>query len=200
MTIYYLYTKTHKITGLKYLGYTGKADPHKYPGSGIHWVRHLKLHGYDFSTEILHECQSKTEIKERGLYYSELWDIVNVKDENGKKIWANLKPESGDGGVTPEIVDKMIRTKKANGTLNSAPLVAAKILATRRKNGIKTHQTPESIAKQLATKRRNGTLNTASPEATAKTLATKLKNNTQSNPEIVAKRMATRIRNRLSKM
>jgi len=30
---------------------------------------------------------------------SEQWNIVNAKDENGKKIWANLKPENGlDGG------------------------------------------------------------------------------------------------------
>jgi len=98
MTIYYLYVKTHKITGLKYLGYTGKADPYKYLGSGEYWKTHLKKHGKEITTEILHECQSKTEIKDRGLYYSELWNVVDACDVLGKKTWANLKPEAGEGG------------------------------------------------------------------------------------------------------
>jgi hypothetical protein len=41
MTIY-LYVKTHNNTGMKYLGKTTKPDPHKYPGSGKRWTRHLK--------------------------------------------------------------------------------------------------------------------------------------------------------------
>jgi NUMOD3 motif len=94
MTIY-LYVKTHQKTGLKYLGKTTKSDPYGYTGSGIHWIRHLKLHGYDYSTEILKECQSPEELKEWGLYYSNLWNIVE-SDE-----WANLKPEIGDGGNKP---------------------------------------------------------------------------------------------------
>ena len=99
MTIYYLYIKTHNITGLKYLGYT-KQDPCKYKGSGKHWTNHIKKHGYDVTTEILKECSTKDEIKEWGLYYSNIWDIVEAKNEQGDKIWANLKPEEGDGGTT----------------------------------------------------------------------------------------------------
>jgi hypothetical protein len=38
MTIYYLYVKTHNITGLKYLGYTSRKNPHKYTGSGTRWL------------------------------------------------------------------------------------------------------------------------------------------------------------------
>ena len=94
----YLYIKTHNKTGLKYLGKTICTNPHKYPGSGVYWKHHLNLHGYDYSTEIIKECQSKEEIAYWGLYYSELWNIVNARDENGKKIWANLRPENGDGG------------------------------------------------------------------------------------------------------
>ena len=45
MTIYYLYVKTHRITGLKYLGKT-KQDPYKYRGSGVYWTSHIKKHGY----------------------------------------------------------------------------------------------------------------------------------------------------------
>jgi hypothetical protein len=100
MTIYYLYVKTHNITGLKYLGYTKRKDPHKYKGSGEYWSKHINVHGYDVTTEILKECLSKQEIKEWGMYYSKLWDIVEARDEHGNKTWANLRPEEGDGGAT----------------------------------------------------------------------------------------------------
>jgi Mor family transcriptional regulator len=102
MTIYYLYVKTHNKTGLKYLGYTGKKDPYKYKGSGKYWTRHIKKHGYDVTTEILKECSTKDEIKYWGLYYSNLWNIVEAKDNQGVKLWANLKLEQGDGGGNPE--------------------------------------------------------------------------------------------------
>jgi hypothetical protein len=52
----------------------------------------LKVHGCNYSTEILKECITKEEIKYWGLYYSELWDIVESNE------WANLKLEKGDGG------------------------------------------------------------------------------------------------------
>ena len=93
MTIY-LYKKTHKNTGLKYLGQTSKKDPHKYPGSGVYWLRHLEKHGYDYDTEILKECQTKDEIKYWGTHFSNLWDVVNDSS------WANLKSEEGNGGKT----------------------------------------------------------------------------------------------------
>lgn len=92
MTIYTLYVKTHNKTGLKYLGQTTKTDPHKYPGSGKYWTAHLNKHGYDYTTEILQECQSKEELKKQGLHYSDIWNVVESAE------WANLKPESGDGG------------------------------------------------------------------------------------------------------
>lgn len=92
MNIYYLYVKTHRITGLQYLGYTSKSDPYSYHGSGKRWNLHLKKHGYNFDTKILHRCVSKTSIRAWGLFYSKLWSIV---DSNK---WANLKDESGDGG------------------------------------------------------------------------------------------------------
>ena len=92
MTIY-LYKKTHNKTGLQYLGKTIK-DPYKYKGSGDHWIPHIKKHGYDVTTEILRECQTNEEVKEWGLYYSELWNVVDSKD------WANMRPEEGTGGGT----------------------------------------------------------------------------------------------------
>ena len=108
MTIY-LYVKTHNKTGLKYLGKTSKQDPHKYTGSGTRWLNHLRKHGYDYNTEILLECQTIEEIKHWGMYYSSLWNVVESSD------WANLKPESGDGGViTSEIAIKISNALKGH--------------------------------------------------------------------------------------
>jgi hypothetical protein len=90
----YLYKKTHRKTGLQYLGKTKNVDPFTYPGSGIYWTSHLNVHGDDCDTEILKECNTNEELKEWGLYYSALWNVV---ESDG---WANLKEESGDGGDT----------------------------------------------------------------------------------------------------
>ena len=88
----YLYLKTHNVTGLKYLGKTKSKNPHKYKGSGVYWKKHIEKHGYDVTTEILFESEDLEEIKDKGLYYSNLWNVVNSKE------FANLKEESGDGG------------------------------------------------------------------------------------------------------
>jgi len=87
----YLYIKTHRKTGLKYLGKTVQ-DPFAYPGSGIRWLRHVRKHGNDVNTEILKECKNNEEVKAWGSYYSDLWQVVNNPE------WANLKPELGEGG------------------------------------------------------------------------------------------------------
>lgn len=89
----YLYVKTHNKTGLKYLG-TTKQDPYKYVGSGIRWRNHLKKHGIDISTEILCESLDASYIRQQGIYYSQLWNIVDSQE------WANLKIEEGDGGFS----------------------------------------------------------------------------------------------------
>ena len=93
MIIYYLYIKTHRKTGLKYLGQT-KQDPFKYRGSGKRWLNHIKKHGYDVDTEILLETSNKEELKETGIYYSNLWNIVQ------DNTWANIIIENASGGDT----------------------------------------------------------------------------------------------------
>lgn len=87
----YLYVKTHNITGLKYLGQTTQ-DPFNYLGSGLYWMRHLKEHGSDITTEILFEHTDISAIKEKGLYYSKMWNVVDSSE------WANLTNEEGAGG------------------------------------------------------------------------------------------------------
>jgi len=98
MIIYYLYVKTHRITGLKYLGQT-KKDPLKYKGSGLDWLTHIKQYGYDVHTEILLTTDSQQERNNWGRYYSKLWNIVAGQDDYGNKIWANRIPESGGSWV-----------------------------------------------------------------------------------------------------
>jgi hypothetical protein len=95
ISVIYLYLKTHNKTGLKYLGKTVANDPHSYQGSGKVWRRHIKKHGYDVTTKILFESNNPDEIKAIGVYYSNLWDVVESKE------FANLVPEMGDGGTMP---------------------------------------------------------------------------------------------------
>ena len=114
MTIY-LMVKTHNVTGLKYLCKTKRKDPYKYKGSGDYWIPHIKKHGYDVTTEILKECKTNEEIKHWGLYYSDLWDVVNARDDSGRKLWANLKPEAGDG-LDSETSSSIQRTRVQDGT------------------------------------------------------------------------------------
>ena len=101
MTIYYLMVKTQIITGLKYLCQTKNKNPHTYLGSGKYWGSHLRKHGKDITTVIIRECSSKEELREWGIYYSILWNIVTDRDANGNKTWANLIPESGSGTCGP---------------------------------------------------------------------------------------------------
>ena len=91
MSIYYLYKKTHRKTGLQYLGKTTRDNPYTYTGSGIDWVSHLLEHGRDINTEILLKTTSKEKLQHTGRYYSKLWNVVESKD------WANRIPETGGG-------------------------------------------------------------------------------------------------------
>lgn len=43
------------------------------------------------------ETDSKEDLIEKGIYYSNLWNVVESKE------WANLKPESGDGGDMSDV-------------------------------------------------------------------------------------------------
>jgi len=109
----YLYVKTHNKTGLKYLGKTIKKDPHKYTGSGTRWLNHLKKYGFDYTTEIIRECQSEEELLEWGLYYSQLWNVA------GSPEWANLKEEAGEGGSHGvEARQKISNSKKGTAPWN----------------------------------------------------------------------------------
>jgi hypothetical protein len=107
MTIYSLYIKTHNITGLKYLGQTIK-DPFVYRGSGTYWLRHIKKHNNMVSTEVLSRCKNKEELEVCGLFFSKLFNVVDSTE------WANLKPETGDGGSGPKSEETKRKMSKSN--------------------------------------------------------------------------------------
>lgn len=106
----FLYIK-ETPSGLRYLGKTTQ-DPHTYKGSGIYWCNHLKKNNFtinDIKTTILLETMDENELKEKGLYYSQKYDVVNDPK------WANLKPEIGDGGsgkMKDEVKEKIKKTMK----------------------------------------------------------------------------------------
>jgi len=93
-----LYIKTHNKTGLKYLGKTVQ-DPFTYRGSGKRWINHIKKHGNDVTTEILGQYESIDDLRKDSVVMSEKFDIVNSEE------WANLRPETGDGGDTSKHID-----------------------------------------------------------------------------------------------
>jgi hypothetical protein len=96
MTIYTLYKKVDKLSGLHYLGMTTQ-DAFEYPGSGKDWKDHLENNITDVETTVIFQTTSKKEFSDTGRYYSKLWNIVGAMDDFGNKIWANKIPETGGG-------------------------------------------------------------------------------------------------------
>lgn len=88
----YLYIKQHNKTKLKYFGKT-TYDPKSYPGSGIHWRRHLRKHGNDVSTIWSRLFSNPEELTEYALNFSKIHNIVESPD------WANLINENGFDGA-----------------------------------------------------------------------------------------------------
>jgi hypothetical protein len=141
--IYYLYKKTHRTTGLQYLGKTIQ-NPFKYKGSGKRWGYHIKKHGYDVDTEILLETTNETELVNAGLYYSVLWNVVKSKE------WANLKPEAGDGGGMPEASRKQFGEKmKGHPNWAPPPNQQTKDKISKTQTDLLSKMTPEELSARM---------------------------------------------------
>jgi hypothetical protein len=151
----YLYIKTCNHCGLKYLGKTIK-DPFKYKGSGTYWKRHIKKYGYDVTTDIVFETKDKEELKNIGIYFSYLYNVIK-SDE-----WANLKEEAGDGagkGFIHSEETKLKQAEKAKG--NKRGLGTKRSLETKEKiskkaigntNFLGKHHSEETKIKQTKVK------------------------------------------------
>lgn len=78
-------------SGLLYLCQT-KREPYTYSGSGVRWEHHIRKHKPRIVTCVLGTYETMEELRESGLYYSRLFNVVE-SDE-----WANLREEDGTGG------------------------------------------------------------------------------------------------------
>ena len=66
-------------------------DPHKYPGSGLYWTRHLKEHGFDYNTEVLKEGMETPSLTEknytggsRGIYIPRKHTVDSYRGQQRK--------------------------------------------------------------------------------------------------------------------
>jgi len=93
---YYLMIKKVRHNGFKYLCKCMDNKDHiLYQGSGVFWRRVLAQHpDWIIDTEVLGHYDTKEELKEAGIYYSNKFDVVKSKE------WANCMREEGDGGST----------------------------------------------------------------------------------------------------
>lgn len=89
----HLYVKTHNVTGLKYFGKTETRDPMKYLGSGKYWLRHLKAHGADITTEVIASFEDREDASQYAIQFSQEHNIVESEE------WANLMYETVKDGV-----------------------------------------------------------------------------------------------------
>ena len=98
----YLYLKTHRVTGKKYLGQTVR-DPYTYQGSGVLWRKHLKAHGNDVDTVVLFESDNADVFTTKASDYSLQLDVVqsseflNLVDESGGLMGGTANPNYKDG-------------------------------------------------------------------------------------------------------
>lgn len=152
--MYYLMIKTHDITGLKYLCKSERIDHIKYSGSGRYWKRHLKQHGYKFSTDVIFMSENIKEFSDKCIQYSTEYDIINSKE------WANLIIETGLDGIlgykhNEESKKKISEAGKRKKGIPLSEEVKQKISKTLKgkpmdcspKGGIKSEQHKENLSK-----------------------------------------------------
>ena len=83
----------HNITGMKYFCKTTVLDrAHRYKGSGVSWLKHLKEHGSDIKVGVLGFYVDENRCLEAAKYFSIKNSIVESFD------WANALPETGRNG------------------------------------------------------------------------------------------------------
>ena len=82
--------------------------PLKYNGSGIHWLRHLKVHGGDIETLWYCLFTDQEELKIFASSCSKLWNIVESNQ------WLNLTEETGlDGWNGTHTLESRIKMSKS---------------------------------------------------------------------------------------
>lgn len=174
----YLYVKTHLVTGLKYFGKTTKADPHRYRGSGLYWMRHCRKHGWLYKTRIIGYFTCREECLAKARSYSKRHDIVHaVNPLTGKKAWANSIPENGlDGGPTtfgprPKSFRQRMSLLKTGSTLSEETKEKIRQANLGKKHSLETRlkmSRSQNRPSTLAAKRKALTGRKQSPETIEK--------------------------------
>lgn len=135
----FLYIKQHSITKKCYFGKTTK-NPETYLGSGLHWKRHILLHGPDNVETLWYSLfYDKDECVKFALLFSEQQEIVESDN------WLNVKKENGlDGGGrdgskhSPETKAKMALARL--GKPQSKETIAKRAAALRGKPLSQSHK------------------------------------------------------------
>lgn len=143
---FHLYVKQHKITGLKYFGFSKKLSP-KYLGSGKYWLRHIRKHGVEhvetLQTWVFEDQESCSKF---ALEFSSKNNIVESRD------WANLREENAlDGNVPGDILSRRTRELWQDDIYREAHLKGTQTDSNRlyMSNSTKNlWQDPEYVAKQ----------------------------------------------------
>jgi hypothetical protein len=144
MKKYFLLLKQHKVTGKKYLCYhKGTVEScYIYPGSGTYWKRHIKVHGKKINTIILLETDNKDDIREKGIEYSKLWNVV------GSDEFANLVNEDGSGGHEAMSTSRVIK-RRANTLKKRIDQHGFTEAELNRHNSTKQRQQGKTMAERL---------------------------------------------------
>ena len=152
----YLCIKTHAITGLKYFCKTTKKGYNSYPGSGLYWRRHLKEHGWSFTTELLGFYTNKEEsnaIIENGLDGGATWygprpqEMIDriVAKNRGKKRSLEVREKCRQ--------NSLLGTKRKSGEWNQSEESKQKIREKRALQVI-TKESREKAAEKLRGRKR----------------------------------------------
>jgi hypothetical protein len=152
MKLTYIYVK-ESPRGMFYLGKTVR-EPFQYMGSGKKWLDHIKKYNFthkDIKTKILHITENPDELKEVGLYYSKLFNVVE------DKRWGNLTMEEGSGGATRtgqkhKKSTKRIMSEKATGRNHTEE--AKRKISIARQGTTQTEESNKKRSEKLKGKKR----------------------------------------------
>lgn len=113
MKKHFLLLKQHEKTGLKYLCYHfgTKENCYTYTGSGKYWLDHIRKHGKKYiKTNILEVKETREDLVEHGIRFSNLFNVVNSTE------FANLTIEccqtTAEPLQRPEVREKALETRQ----------------------------------------------------------------------------------------
>lgn len=128
-----------------------KKDPVKYKGSGLHWQRHLKVHGNDVTTIWYQQFTDENAIVEYATNFSIANNIIESTE------WSNLKNENGlDGGSKKgRVFSDITRQRLSNAGKNRKHSIDTKNKISQAKIGKSRQQFSEEWKSNLSKNHRS---------------------------------------------